>query len=269
MRKDVAGYDLKSLLIGSEGTLGIVTAVWLRLMPAPEAACRRSRRSTRSDAGCDAIEASSATGSQPRRSSTSTRATLAAAAGGVPGRLPDGRRLLVVAEADGAPDEARARARRAARGARRRRGRRPRPAARGDVEALWRWRDGVSIAVTAQRGGKVGEDIVVPFDRLREAIEATVEIGRRHGLAACSWGHAGDGNLHSTFLVRRDDAEELARARGGCRGAVRARRRARRLGLGRARPRAGSSAASWRASGRRAPWSCTAGSSASSTRRAC
>src|SRR5439155_2452109 len=38
VRKDVAGYDLKSLLIGSEGTLGVVTAAWLKLVPAPAAA---------------------------------------------------------------------------------------------------------------------------------------------------------------------------------------------------------------------------------------
>jgi FAD/FMN-containing dehydrogenase len=58
----------------------------------------------------------------------------------------------------------------------------------------------------------VSEDIVVPFDRLAEAIEATIAIGRRHGLAACSWGHAGDGNLHSTFLVSPQETDELARA---------------------------------------------------------
>ena len=81
-----------------------------------------------------------------------------------------------------------------------------------EVEALWRWRDGVSIAVSAQRGGKVSEDIVVPLDRLAEAIEETVAIGARHGLDACSWGHAGDGNLHSTFLVDRTDTHELQRA---------------------------------------------------------
>ena len=86
------------------------------------------------------------------------------------------------------------------------------PAAPADVAALWRWRDGVSIAVTAARGGKVSEDIVVPLDRLGEAIEQTVEIGTRHDLEACSWGHAGDGNLHSTFLVARDDAAGLERA---------------------------------------------------------
>jgi FAD/FMN-containing dehydrogenase len=84
---------------------------------------------------------------------------------------------------------------------------------REKVDALWSWRDGVSIAVTAQRGGKISEDIVVPLGRLAEAIEETLAIGERHGLEACSWGHAGDGNLHSTFLVDLSDPEEMARGR--------------------------------------------------------
>ena len=79
---------------------------------------------------------------------------------------------------------------------------------------LWAWRDGVSLAIAAQRGGKVSEDVVVPFDRLAEAIEATVEIGHEHGLEACSWGHAGDGNIHATFLVDLELPEELERAEG-------------------------------------------------------
>ena len=45
-----------------------------------------------------------------------------------------------------------------------------------------------------------------------EAIEQTVEIGRRHDLEACSWGHAGDGNLHSTFMIDLDEPAELERA---------------------------------------------------------
>ena len=80
------------------------------------------------------------------------------------------------------------------------------------VEELWRWRDGVSIAVSAQLGGKVSEDIVVPLDRLAEAVAETVAIGARHDLQACSWGHAGDGNLHATFLVDPSDDETLRRA---------------------------------------------------------
>ena len=58
----------------------------------------------------------------------------------------------------------------------------------------------------------MSEDIVVPVDRLAEAIDATTEIGARHGLRACSWGHAGDGNLHSTFMIRRDSVDDNAAA---------------------------------------------------------
>jgi FAD/FMN-containing dehydrogenase len=70
-------------------------------------------------------------------------------------------------------------------------------------------------AVTTVRGGKVSEDIVVPLDRLLEAIERTHAIGDAVGLPACSWGHAGDGNLHSTFLVDTSDADQLRRAEDG------------------------------------------------------
>src|SRR5205814_579960 len=70
-----------------------------------------------------------------------------------------------------------------------------------DGRELWRWREGVSLAVVARRGGKLSEDVAVPLDRLADAVEETVAIGARHDLEACSWGHAGDGNLHSTFLL--------------------------------------------------------------------
>ena len=84
-----------------------------------------------------------------------------------------------------------------------------------DPADLWRWREGVAFAVISLRGGKSGEDVVVPLDRLAEAVDETVEIGRRHDLAACSWGHAGDGNVHANFVIDPRDEAELARARSG------------------------------------------------------
>ena len=81
-----------------------------------------------------------------------------------------------------------------------------------EISALWRWRDGVALRVDAQRGGKASEDIAVPLDRIAEGIEESLAIGERLGLEACSWGHAGDGNLHSTYLFDRDDPEQTARA---------------------------------------------------------
>jgi FAD/FMN-containing dehydrogenase len=52
----------------------------------------------------------------------------------------------------------------------------------------------------------------VPVDRLEEAIAETVRIGERHDLEACSWGHAGNGNVHATFLLDPDDDAARARA---------------------------------------------------------
>jgi glycolate oxidase subunit GlcD len=212
IRKDVAGYDLKSLLIGSEGTLGIITAAWLRLLPAPEAAFPVAGFYAGPAEGCAAIERVLGSGLLVAALEYLDGSTLVAAGASFPEGPPDDAGFLVLAEADGSAEEAErlrsellevlsheALAARA-------------PTQPETIAALWRWREGVSIAVGAQRGGKVSEDVVVPLDRLREAIEGTLEIGERYGLPTCSWGHAGDGNLHSTFMVARDDEERLARA---------------------------------------------------------
>jgi glycolate oxidase subunit GlcD len=212
IRKDVAGYDLKGLLIGSEGTLGVITAAWLRLLPAPEASLPVAAFYETAAAGCEAIERVLASGVVTAVLEFVDGAALAAAGGSFPGGVPSGARFLVLAEADGSREEAERVRAEVVEALEPDAVRVERPADLGAVTALWRWRDGVSIAVTALLGGKVSEDVVVPVDRLREAIEETVEIGTRHGLEACSWGHAGDGNLHSTFMLARDDEDALARA---------------------------------------------------------
>jgi glycolate oxidase subunit GlcD len=212
VRKDVAGYDLKSLLVGSEGTLGIITSAWLRLIPAPEAQLPVFAVYSTLEAGAEALSAVLGSGVLPATLEFLDSGALAAAAGSFPGPSPGQGALTLVAEADGSSVEAE----------------RVRDELvealgtgslmlralndRAEITELWRWRSGVSSAVTAQRGGKVSEDIVVPVERLAEAITATQEIGRRHNLPACSWGHAGDGNLHSTFMVDRSEASELERA---------------------------------------------------------
>jgi glycolate oxidase subunit GlcD len=211
IRKDVAGYDLKSLLIGSEGTLGIVTAGWLRLLPAPEAFLPLVAFYPEANAGCEAMERIVGTGLRVAALEYLDEGTLTAAGAAYPGGLPDGARFLVLAEADGSRAEAEA-LRDAAVEALRDGSLAVEAPEEATIADLWRWRDGVSFAVTARRGGKVSEDVVVPFDRLRDVIASTVELGRRHGVEACSWGHAGDGNVHSSFLVSPDDPAALERA---------------------------------------------------------
>jgi glycolate oxidase subunit GlcD len=208
VRKDVAGYDLRGLLIGSEGTLGIVTAAWLRLIPAPEAALPVIGLYADAEAGAAAVQAALASGAVPAALEFLDAGALAAAPGlPVDGAAGDAG-FAVLAEADG--PTAGAAADRDALAEALEDGalavHTPEPA------ALWRWRSGVSHAVVAQRGGKLSEDVGIPVERLAEAVQGTVEIGARHGLPACSWGHAGDGNLHSTFMLDPGESEDRTRA---------------------------------------------------------
>jgi glycolate oxidase subunit GlcD len=214
VRKDVAGYDLRSLLVGSEGTLGIVTAAWLRLIPAPARSYPVLALYPDARAGTAAVRTILAAGVQASAIEYLDNATMALAGGPCPAELDAEAAFAVLAEVDGDEEEEALRAR----------GElldvlgdartiyAPGAAEEEQVRALWRWRAGVPYAVQAPRGGKLSEDIVVPLDRLQEAIEGTLEIGARHRLAACSWGHAGDGNLHSTMLVNPADRAEVGRA---------------------------------------------------------
>ncbi|HEY2316731.1 MAG TPA: FAD-linked oxidase C-terminal domain-containing protein [Solirubrobacteraceae bacterium] len=211
-RKDVAGYDLRSLIVGSEGTLAIVTAAWLRLVPAPDVALPVVAFYRDVASGCAALGTVMGSGLQPAALEYLDEPAVAASVRAFPGDAPSEPAFMLIAEADGSEAEATrlqgelleamapgALATYA-------------PAERGPIRELWRWRGGVGPAVTTARGGKVSEDIVVPLEHLAAAIAATREIGERHGLPACSWGHAGDGNLHSTFLIDREDETEARRA---------------------------------------------------------
>jgi glycolate oxidase subunit GlcD len=211
LRKDVAGYDLKHLLIGSEGTLGVITAAWLRLTPAPEAAWPVIGFFAGVRGGAAAIERVVGSGLPVAALEYLDSETMRYTGAGFPGDVPE-RAFAVLAEADGSRDEA-ARVRSEvlevfeedalALYA---------PETPNEIAALWRWRDGLALVVDAQRGGKASEDIAVPLDKLGVAIEESLEVGRRLGVAACSWGHAGDGNLHTTFLVASDDEHDQALA---------------------------------------------------------
>jgi glycolate dehydrogenase FAD-linked subunit len=212
-RKDVAGYDLKSLVVGSEGTLGIVTAVRLGLLPAPETAIALVAFLRTRPEGCAAMLEVLAAGVQPSALDFLDSETLAIVARSYPGVVPPEAGFALLAEVDGSPVEARAQ----------------RDALTevladsaiaidqpAQAQELWRWRDGFNGVVTGVRGAKVSEDVVFPVERLAEGLERFEQIAARRGLRSCAWGHGGEGNVHATVLVdpasepELDAAEETA-----------------------------------------------------------
>jgi glycolate oxidase subunit GlcD len=207
--KDVAGYDLKSLLIGSEGTLGVITAVRLRLLPAPEKALALVLFArTRAD-GCAAIDTILAAGLRPSVLDFLDCETLRMTAASYPGSVPPGAGFALIVELDGTSAEVEGQ-----------RGALLELLAEDalavheppDARALWRWRDGVNPAVTAVRGAKVSEDVVFPRERLREGLERFEGIAHARGMRSCAWGHGGEGNVHATVLVDPDSEEQFAAA---------------------------------------------------------
>ena len=209
--KDVATLDLRALLVGSEGTLGVITAVWLRLMPEPEVRLPVLAVFGSAQEGADAVALAMASGVVPSALEFLDRGAIEAARASYPGELPAGAEFAVLAEADGTLAGATAEQALLADMLR--------PTATDLIAPpaaaaarIWAWRDGVSLGVLAHRGGKLSEDIVVPVDRLAEAVLGVRALGEEIGLETTTWGHAGDGNLHASFMFDRADADQLARA---------------------------------------------------------
>ncbi len=215
--KDVAGYDVRSLLVGSEGTLGVITAVRLRLLPAPEAAIPLVVFAGTRAEGCAAMAAVFAAGLRPSALDFMDGETLAilarsysdAQSSDAHPPMPAGAGFALICEVDGSRAEALAQREALLELM-------SEPPARAlavhepaDARALWRWRDGANPAVTAVRGGKVSEDVVFPLERLLEGLERFERIASAHGLRSCAWGHGGEGNVHATVLVDPSSEAEL------------------------------------------------------------
>ena len=229
MRKDVAGYDLKSLLIGSEGTLGIVTAAWLRLIPAPEAAIPVAAVYADVATGCAALEAVLGNGLQVGGARVPRRAhDRAVGRGRSRGSVPAGAGFMVLAEADGV-----------SRRGRRARGRAAPRCSAEDALRVARFDtaggDRRAVALARRRldrgHGRIAaassrEDVVVPLDRLAEAIDGHAR-DRRAARAATPAAGATPATATCTrrFLLDRHDSEAIGARARGLRRAVRAGRR--------------------------------------------
>jgi glycolate oxidase len=219
-RKDASGYDLTQLLVGSEGTLAVITAATLRLVAMPKATLTAILPFASLETAAAAVERIFVEGIDPTACELLEAAALEAVGRAEPLPAPlAGRAAMLLVELDGDDEEALlARAARLEAVARE---------AGGDAamvasdaagqRRLWRVRRRVGEAVKHVSEYKEA-DTVVPRSKLVELIEAARAAAARHGLTAVIYGHAGDGNLHVNLLrgelgdgaweARRDAAEE-------------------------------------------------------------
>jgi D-lactate dehydrogenase len=204
--KGATGYDLTRLLIGSEGTLAVITEATLKLTPLPSA--RRTLRATYADVA----SAAAAVARIMARPVTpcalefldGESLRLAHAHGGE--SVPIAGAMLII-EADGEEqtlDASVAAISQAARGA----GLIDLASAANAAEVanLWSARKALSPALRTLSPQKINEDVVVPVSRIPELVTAAGALSARHALPIVCFGHAGNGNLHINLLPR-DDAE--------------------------------------------------------------
>jgi glycolate oxidase len=213
--KNVVGYDLTQLLVGSEGTLAIITRVTLRLIPKPPVRVTLSAAFPSARHAVDAV-----TGLIARRvvpaaieliDGDSLRALEAYLGRTV---VPAGATALVIVECDGiqaAVDEESGHVEDACReagatGIRR-------AASEAEREDVWSVRRQLSLALRATGLLKINHDVVVPRGRVPQLLDAVGELARQYQLRVASFGHAGDGNIHVNLMVDKNDADELKRAR--------------------------------------------------------
>ncbi len=185
-------------------------------MPAPELELPVIGLYHDADAGVSAIERVLASGVVPAAIEYLDAVTLSYSGEAYPFGLPEGGTFMVITEADGSHDEARRVAGELREALHDDAVAVHAPEDPAEVAELWRWRSGVAFAILAQRGGAYSEDIAVPLDRLRDVARETLEIGARHDIPALSFGHAGDGNIHSTFLFAPDEPDQERRADAAC-----------------------------------------------------
>ncbi|MFM8549481.1 MAG: FAD-binding oxidoreductase [Verrucomicrobiota bacterium] len=210
--KDVAGYSMKDLFIGSEGTLGIITEVLLKVVPRPAARRTMLASYDRMEDAAQTVSDIIAAKIIPCTLEFLDRMTIGCVEDYAKIGLPRDCAALLLMETDGHPsavaDEAEQMLALA-----RARGARDVRVARDEAEALQlaSARRSAFSALARVRPTTILEDVTVPRDKLAEMVSFVAEVAKKHRLLVGTFGHMGDGNLHPTFLTDERNTDEMAR----------------------------------------------------------
>ena len=210
--KDVAGYSMKDLFVGSEGTLGIVTEVLLKLVPRPAARRTRLALYDRIEDAAETVSAIVAARIIPCTLEFLDRMTATCVEDYARVGLPTDCAAVLLMETDGHPAAVEDEAQQMATIARAHRAREVR-VAKDEAEGLLlaSARRNAFAALARRRPTTILEDVTVPRSELAAMVGFIAETAAAFDLQIGTFGHMGDGNLHPTFLADERDAAEMAR----------------------------------------------------------
>ncbi|MFW6011814.1 MAG: FAD-binding oxidoreductase [Desulfosalsimonas sp.] len=211
--KGVVGYDLTRLMVGSEGTLGVVTEMILKLLPLPESVQTLSATFDDMHRAVACVPEIMKTGIIPRAVEYMDRNAISCVKDYLgEDTLADAGAMLLI-ETDGTAGEAKITVEKIAEVLRRKGANQVETAQSPEAaQSLWKARKALSPALYTYGPDKINEDIVVPLSRLPEMAERIRLLGEKTGLTMVSFGHAGDGNIHFNIMYDNSRPEQQVAA---------------------------------------------------------
>ena len=210
--KNVTAYDFSNLFVGSEGTLGIITEITVKLIPAPKH--RRSMMAifkTLQDAG-NTVAGIIKAQVIPATLEIMDQMTIRTVEDFANAGLPTDAKALLLIEVDGmSQDLVGAEAEAVVNVVKANHGELKTAATESERDQLWTARRSALPALASLNNTVVLEDATVPRSRITDMLVACEEIGKKYNLTLGTFGHAGDGNLHPTILCDKHNADEMAR----------------------------------------------------------
>lgn len=209
--KNVTAYDMVKLFTGSEGTLGIITEIIVKLIPAPEARTAMLATFDKLEDAGDAIKAIIGNKVIPATLEIMDQVTIRTVENFSKIGLPVDARAVLLIEVDGIPEVVAKEAEIVARVVQENNGKLQLAKDDQERENIWTARRAALPALAQLKPTTVLEDATVPRSKITEMLMALEDIAKKYNLDIGTFGHAGDGNLHPTILTDARDKEEMKR----------------------------------------------------------
>ena len=211
--KGVVGYDLTKLMCGSEGTLGIITKIVIKLLPKPEAKKTMLVLFDSIDGAARGVSAIIGGKIIPTTLEFMDSATIACVRKATGMQLPETAKAVLIIEVDGEKDLIERQAQKILEIVKPLGVVETRVAnTHAESEEIWKVRRSVSASLRNVNPDKFNEDICVPRSRVPDMIREVEKIATRHGIPIVNFGHAGDGNIHVNIMIDRKIPGEMEKA---------------------------------------------------------